>query len=214
MSTMAKQHSRSDRLREYAATVEVAALPVATMGVLVCAREARAWTLDDPPEVVFAATTVDDRALPASVWVALRRDDVDGAVEAMIGASQTAFLVESREEMGEGYRLQTVEETRPLPEVELLLRQLATMLDIPADVLAMLAEWGPEDPRTANEIADLLDRRLGVEEPAIAAVPRHAAPGEGLVMTVADAVDVLRLSDEQARALTTLVRCMPVTLTR
>lgn len=212
MSTMAKQHSRADRLREYAATVEVAALPVATMGVLVRAREARAWTHDEPPEVVFAATTVDDRALPASVWVALRRDDVDGAVEAMIGASRTCFLVESREEMGEGYRLQTVEETRPLPEVDLLLGQLATMLDIPTDVLAMLAEWGPEDPRTAREIADLLDRRLGAEASPRISASRPAAPDDGLVMTVADAVNVLRLSEEQARALTTLVRRVPVTL--
>jgi hypothetical protein len=212
MSTIAKQHSRSDRLREYAATVEVAAIPVATMGVLVRAREARAWTLDEPPEIVFAATTVDDRALPAAVWVALRRDDVDGAVEAMIGASQTTFLVEAREEMGEGYRLQTVEETRPLPEVDLLLRQLATMLDIPTDVLAMLAEWGPEDPRTASEIADLLDRRLGPDA-APRAAARHARPDDGLVMTVADAVDVLRLSAEQARALATLVRRVPVMLT-
>ena len=163
MSTMAKQHSRADRLREYAATVEVAAIPVAAMGVLVRAREARPWIAPLPPEVVFAATLVEERALPASVWVALRRDDVDGAVEAMIGASQTAFLVESREEMGEGYRLQTVEETRPLPEVELLLRQLSAMLDIPVDVLGMLGEWGASDPRTAREIADLLDRRLGAD---------------------------------------------------
>lgn len=213
MSTMAKQHSRADRLREYAATVEVAALSVATMGVLVRAREARTWTRDEPPEVVFAGTRVDDRALPASVWVALRRDDVDGAVEAMIGASQTAFLIESREEMGEGYRLQTVEETRPLPEIDLLLGQLATMLDIPADVLAMLSEWGPEDRRTAHEIADLLDRRLGVDEAPTATAARHAAPDDGLVMSVADAVDVLRLSDEQARTLATLVRRVPVTLT-
>jgi hypothetical protein len=32
-------------------------------------------------------------------------------------------------------------------------------------------------------------------------------------MSVADAVDVLRLTDEQARALATLVRRVPVTLT-
>jgi hypothetical protein len=213
MSTMAKQHSRSDRLREYAGTVELAAVPVATMGVLVRAREARPWTPAEPPEVVFAHTEVDERSLPAAVWVALRRDDVEGAVEAMTAASQTTFLVESREEMGEGYRLQTVEETRPLPEVELLLAQLAAMLDIPIDVLAILAEWGPEDPRTEREIADLLDRRLGASEQAPA--PRHAAPpaGDGLTMSVADAVDVLRLSDEQARALATLVRRTPVTLT-
>jgi hypothetical protein len=213
MSTMAKQHSRADRVREYAATVELATVPVAAMSVLVRAREARDWTHDDPPEVVFADTAVDDRALPASVWVALRRDDVHGAIDAMIAASRTDFLIESREEMGEGYRLQTVEETRPLPEVELLLAQLSAMLDIPADVLAILAEWGADDPRTANEIADLLDRRLGrADRPSVPAA-RHAAPRhEGLTMSVADVVDVLRLSDEQARALATLVRRADVTL--
>jgi len=211
--TAARQHSRSDRLREYASTVELAAVPVATMGVLVRAREARAWTPQQPPEVVFAQTTVDDRALPAAVWVALRRDDVEGAVEAMTAASQTTFLVESREEMGEGYRLQTVEETRPLPEVELLLAQLAAMLDIPTDVLAILAEWGPQDPRTEREIADLLDRRLGAGVPVAAPETDPKPVGEGLTMSVADAVDVLRLTDEQARALATLVRRVPVTLT-
>jgi hypothetical protein len=85
------------------------------------------------------------------------------------------------------------------------------MLTIPPDVLAVLAEWGADDPRTEPEIADLLDRRLGA---AATAVPRHAAPSEGgLTMSVADAVDVLRLSAEQARALATLVRRVPVTLT-
>ena len=212
MSTMAKQHSRADRVREYAATVEMAAVPVAAMGVLVRAREAREWTAAEPPEVVFAATAVDERALPAAVWVALRRDDVDGAIDAMTAASQTTFLIDAREEMGEGYRLQTVEETRRLPETDLLLGQLAAMLDIPVDVLRMLAEWGSEDPRTANEIADLLDRRLGRSETANAPRPADAT-ADGLVMSVADAVDVLRLTDEQARALATLVRRVPVTLT-
>ena len=221
MSTMAKQHSRADRLREYAATVEVAAMPVAAMGVLVRAREARPWTAQLPPEVVFAATPVDERALPASVWVALRRDDVGGAVEAMIGASQTAFLVESREEMGEGYRLQTVEETRPLPEVELLLGQLSAMLDIPVDVLAMLGEWGPDDPRTATRspTCSIAGSVPTVPDPALRRAPPTA---DGLPMSVADAADVLRpsdgglvmstarrrvpvlrLSEEQARALAT-----------
>lgn len=211
MSTMSKQHSRADRLREYASTRELATVPVATMGVLVRARESRPWTSEDPPEIVFAHTTVGERALPAAVWVALRRDDVSAAVDAMAAASQTLFLIETREEMGEGYRLQTVEETRPLPEVELLRAQLAAMLEIPEDVLAVLAEWGPDDPRTVREIDDLLDRRVGAGDTP---VPRHAAaPGAALTMTVADAVDVLRLTEEQARALATLVRRTSVTLT-
>lgn len=214
MSTVAKQHSRSDRLREYAAAREAALLPVATMAVLVQAREARSWEPADPPEIVFAQTSVDGRALPAAVWVALRRDDVAGAVEAMAAASETPFLIESREEMGEGYRLQTVEETRPLPEVDLLLGQLATMLDIPNDVLGILSEWGPEDPRTWREIDDLFDRRLGPTEASVAQAPRHAVPaGDGLTMTVADTVSVLRLSEEQAAALETLVRRVHVTIT-
>lgn len=211
-TTPARQHSRADRLREYAATVDVAAVPVAAMSLLVRAREERGWSADDPPEIVFSHTEVDGRALPASVWVALRRDDVPGAVEAMAGASQTTFLIESREEMGEGYRLQTVEETRPLPEVDLLLDQLAAMLDIPADVLAMLAEWGAEDPRTAEEIGELFDRRLGRDETVTPA--RHAARGaDGLEMSVSETVDVLRLSEAQAKALATLVRRVKVTIT-
>ena len=48
MSTMAKQHSRADRVREYAATVEMATVPVAAMGVLVRAREAREWAAPEP----------------------------------------------------------------------------------------------------------------------------------------------------------------------
>lgn len=212
MSSMAKQYSRADRLREYAETVDVARVPVAAMGVLVRAREARAWAPVDPPEVVFARTEVGDRALPAAVWVALRRDDVAGALDAMCGASQTAFLIEAREEMGEGYRLQTVEETRPLPEVSLLLAQLAAMLDIPQDVLAILADWGADDPRTESEIADLLDRRLGRADAPVER-PVAAAQGEGLTMTVAETADVLRLSEEQVRALATLVRRVSVTIT-
>jgi hypothetical protein len=225
MSTMSRNHSRADRLREYAAAVELAHLPVAAMGVLVREREARAWTAEQPPEVVFAGTDVDGRALPAAVWVALRREDVDGAVEAMTAASQTQFLVEAREEMGEGYRLHTVEETRPLPEVDLLLAQLSQMLSIPPDVLAILAEWGADDPRTASEIDELLERRCGpvsrrsapvvplpAPETAAAPVPVEAPSGR-LTMTVAEAASVLRLDDDQARALATLVRCATVTLT-
>jgi hypothetical protein len=210
VTTPAKDHSRADRVREYAALVEAAGLAVAAMALLVRGREARAWTAAEPPEVVFAATTVDERALPAGVWVALRRGDAAGALETMTAVSQTTFLVSAHEEMGEGYRLHTVEETRPLPEVSLLLAQLAAMLGIPPDVLAVVAEWGADDPRTQTEIDELLDRRFG----AVGSPPPAAAPvGDGLTMTVAEAADVLQLSEHQAKVLATLVRRVGVTIT-
>jgi hypothetical protein len=211
MSTPAKDHSRADRLREYAGLLEAAGLAVAAMGVLVRGREARAWASPEPPEVVFAATEVGERALPAAVWVSLRRDDASGALETMTAVSQTPFLVSSRDEMGEGYRLQTVDETRPLPEVTLLLAQLAAMLDIPVDVLSVVAEWGADDPRTRTEIDELLDRRIGaVGAPAALPPP---PPGDGLTMTVAETVDVLQLTEAQAKVLATLVRRVGVTIT-
>ncbi len=220
MTTTAKQHSRADRLREYAAALEVARHAVAALGAVVRGREAREWSADEPAEVVFAATEVDGRALPAAVWVALRRDDVDAAIEAMSAASRTPFLVAAHEELGEGYRLQTVEETRPLPEIDLLLTQLAAMLDIPPDVLAMIAEWGAGDPRGQGEIDQLLDRRFGPAAapaepgsagPAAAPTPRPS--GAGLTMTVAEAADVLQLSEAQRKVLATLVRRVGVSVT-
>jgi hypothetical protein len=215
MSTPAKEHSRADRLREYAAVVELARATVAAMGPVVRGREARAWTEPDPAEVVFAGTEVDGRALPAGVWVALRRDDVDAAGEAMAAVSRTPFLVAAHEELGEGYRLQTIEETRPLPEPELLLAQLARMLGIPVDVLAVLAEWGPDDPRSASEVAELLDRRFGpAGAEAAAPLPVAAEPaGSGFTMSVAEAADVLQLTDAQRKVLATLVRRIGVTIT-
>jgi hypothetical protein len=210
MSTPSKQHTRADRLREYARAIDAATSAVAAMGALVRGREARASTWSEPPEVVFASTAVDERALPAAVWVALRRDDTGGAVEAMAAASQTPFLVASREEMGQGYKLQTVQESRPLPEIDLLLGQLSAMLDIPQDVLGMLTEWGADDARTQSEIDDLLDRRFG---PAGNAAAPPVVRGNGLTMTVAETVDVLQLSAAQAKVLETLVRRVGVTIT-
>lgn len=210
MTTPAKQHSRADRLRDYAQAVEQARATAAALGALVRGREARSWTAGDPPEVVFAETRIDGRALPAAVWVALRRDDPEAAVEAMTTVSQRPFLVSSREEMGAGYRLQTVEETLPLPEVDLLVVQLAAALGIPADVLTVLGEWGPDDPRTGREIDALLDRRFGpVADPAGVT---GGAPA-GLTLTVAEASDVLQLTEAQQRVLATLVRRVGVTIT-
>lgn len=207
MATAGRQDTRADRLRAYEGVLDVARDSAATFGLLVRAYEDRAAGRE-PAEVRFAQTTVDDRALPAGVWVALRRDDPAGAVEAMCAVSLEQFLVDEREEMGEGYRLQTVAETRPRPEVELLISQLSLMLDIPRDVVAMLADWGVEDPRTQPEIDELLDARLS------AARDRRPVPaGDGLVMTVAETVDVLQLSEAQAKVLATLVRRVGVTIT-
>ena len=213
MSTPSKLHSRADRLREYAATVDAARTAVAAMGVVVRGREVRPWTAEQPPEVVFSRTEADGRALPASVWVALRRDDTEAALEAMSGASETQFLVSSREQMGEGYRLQTVEELLPLPEPPVLLAQLSAMLGIPVDVLSVLAEWGPDDPRTRSEIDELLDRRFGTVAVAAAASAPAAARSAGLTMTVAETADVLQLSEAQVKVLATLVRRVGVTIT-
>ena len=204
MTTPTKESSRAQRLREYEALRERAELAVSTMGVLVRGREVRGWDGTEPPEVAFASAQIDGRALPAAVWVALRRDDVETVLEAITEISLSTFLISEHEEMGDGYRLQTVEETRPLPDTPLLLAQLGDMLGIPADVLGVLAEWGADDPRTRPEIDALLDSRLG------AAV---APAGAALTMSVKETADVLQLSAAQAKVLATLVRRAEVTIT-
>ena len=225
--TPSKEHTRAQRLRQHAAAVERARRVAAAMGVLVRAREARPVAGGVPLEVDFAKTEIDGRALPAAVWVALRRNDVDAAIEAMTAASERRFLVEQREVMGEGYRLQSVEDTLPLPEPDLLTAQLARALDVPIDVLDVLAEWGPDDSRTGSEIDQLLTARFGPAQrrdagsrpvnsvpdpPPTAAPAAEPEPPGRLTMSVADAAQVLRLDEEQTRALATLVRNATVTL--
>lgn len=210
MGSPTKDHSRADRLREFDALLATTEVAVGALGVVVRAREARGWTQPEPPEVAFAAAVED--GFPAAVWVALRRDDVPAALEVMTALSQTTFLISEREEMGAGYRLQTVAETRVVPDVGLLIQQLAAVLDIPADVLRMLAEWGPDDPRTAQEIDALLDSRSGVAAGASGPQPAAAVAG-GLTMTVDETADVLQLSPAQTKVLATLVRRVGVTIT-
>jgi hypothetical protein len=196
------------------------------MSLLVRGREARARAGDPPLEVQFAATEVDGRALPAAVWVALRRDDVNAGVEAMIAASQTSFLIDEREEIGAGYRLRSVAETLPLPELDLLTRQLSRALNVPLDVLSVIAEWGAADPRARSEIDELLTSRFGAvsraetdasaldrEPQSPHPAPQPAEPPGRLTMTVAEVAQVLRLDDDQTRALAVLVRNAAVTLT-
>jgi len=214
-----REQTRTERLREHAALIERAHQVVGAMGLLVRGREARARDGATPLEVEFAKIDVDGRALPAGVWVALRRDDVAAAIDAMMVASQTNFLIEERDVMGEGYRLQSVEDTLPIPEADLLTAQLSCALDVPLDVLTVLAEWGPDDPRTASEIDELLTARFGPAERVIATAPPPAVDGSDadpngqLTMTVGEAAQVLRLDEDQVRALTILVRNASVTLT-
>jgi hypothetical protein len=214
-----REHARAERLREHAALIERAHHVVGAMGLLVRGREARARIGATPLEVEFAKIDVDGRALPAGVWVALRRDDVAAAIDAMMVASQTTFLIEEREVMGEGYRLHAVEDTLPVPEADLLTAQLSQALDVPLDVLTVIAEWGPDDPRAASEIDDLLTARFGPVERVIAAAAPPVVDADGaepsgqLTMTVGETAQVLRLDEDQVRALTILVRNASVTLT-
>lgn len=121
--------------------------------------------------------------------------------------------------MGEGYRLQSVEDTLPVPEAGLLTAQLSRALDVPLDVLTVIAEWGPDDPRATSEIEELLTARFGPAERVIDTVPPPGVDGSDdepagqLTMTVGEAAQVLRLDDDQVRALTILVRNASVTLT-
>jgi hypothetical protein len=217
MTSASQEQSRSERLREYDQAITQAGRVVAVMGAVVRAREARGWQLAEPPEVAFAARTDEDgRALPAAVFVALRRDDAATVLDALTEASDETFLIARREELGEGYRLQAVEETRTLPDVELMLTQLSAVLDIPADVLGVLGQWGLDDPRTAGEVNTLLDSRLGAagERPAAVPEPPEVPPPTGeLTMSVQETADVLQLTDAQAKVLATLVRRAGVRIT-
>jgi hypothetical protein len=90
---------------------------------------------------------------------------------------------------------------------------------VPLDVLSVIAEWGPDDPRAASEIDELLSARFGPAERALATAPStvtdesDSEPTGQLTMTVGEAAQVLRLDDEQVRALAILVRNASVTLT-
>lgn len=220
MRTPSKEHTRAERLRAHAGAITRARHVVGAMGLLVRGREARARAGEAPLEIAFAQIEVDGRSLPAAVWVALRRDDVDAAIEAMLAASETQFVIEEREVLGEGYRLQSVEDTLPLPEAELLTAQLGRALDVPLDVLTVIADWGADDPRTGCEIEELLTARFGpVEHSAVSYQPADEPardvydPAGQLTMTVGEAAQVLRLDEEQVRALSILVRNAAVTLT-
>lgn len=213
--TSAAQEQRAARLREYNAECDAARVVAAVMSAVVRGRQDRAGDDIEPFEVAFAENGV----LPAAVWVALRSDDIDTVMDALAAASEREFVISEREEMGAGYRLQKVEEKRTLPDASLLLDQLAAMLRIPTDVLGVLGQWGPDDPRTSVEVNALLDSRFGAlprgprakEDTESTASP--PASGSGLRMSVKEAADVLQLSEAQRKVLATLVKRVGVTIT-
>lgn len=198
-----------ERLVEYEAAVDAARGPVAVLQLLAQGREARAGAVAEPLEVAFAATPVEEaEPLPAAVWVALRHGDLDASTAALLNASRTEFVVGEHEELDSTYRLRTVEERRVLPDVGVLQLQMAAMLDIPWDVVAMLCEWGPDDPRTQNEVDALLDARF-----ASASAGTSPDRAGGLTMSADELAALLQLTPDQGKLLNTLVRQADVTIT-
>ena len=196
-------------MREYESKLAAAKLPLAVLELFAQARQARVRPGEPPLEVAFAATEVDEGGLPAAVWVALRQGEVEASMAALLGASRSEFVVGEHEELDASYRLTTIEERRTLPDVDVLLTQLAAFLQIPRDVIAMIADWGPEDPRTANEIDALLDGRFG----ASAAPAPAADQPQRLEMSAAELAAMLQLTPDQRKLLRTLVRQTDVTIT-
>ena len=222
-----KDELRRDRLREYDAALTAARSPVAVLALFARGREARAG--GELLEEAFAATAVDgvDTAdlLPAAVWVTLRQGDVEATVELLMRMSRTEFVLAAHEEVDASYRLTKVEERRALPDVELLLAQVAAFLRVPRDVVAIISGWGPEDPRTAAEVETLLEQRFGSpsgNQPGSRAVSTGvAAPravglpdggGAGLQMSSAEFSALLNLAPAQRAVLATLVRQTEITI--
>lgn len=238
MAQATKDELRRERLREYDAALTAARSPVAVLALFARGREARAG--DELLEEAFAATAVEgvDTAdlLPAAVWVALRQGDVDATVEQLMRMSRTEFVLAAHEELDAGYRLTKVEERRPLPDVELLIGQVAALLRIPRDVVAIISGWGAEDPRTAAEVETLLEQRFGLAgggRPGTtaagsdaagsgaagsgaagsgAAVAPDAGRRSGLRMSSAEFSALLNLAPEQRAVLGTLVRQTEITI--
>jgi hypothetical protein len=220
-----KDEVRRERLREYDAALTAARSPIAVLTLFVAGREARA--AGELLEEGFAATAVEGveaaDALPAAVWVALRQADIDATLELLMRMSRTEFVLAAHEELDARYRLTKVEERRPLPDVELLVAQLAAFLHIPRDVVAIISGWGAEDPRTAAEIETLLEQRFGSpsgnQRSSRAAgsgadrTPHREGPaGAGLRMSSAEFGALLNLAPEQRAVLSTLVRQTEITI--
>jgi hypothetical protein len=209
MPSTSKDEQRAARVREFEGLLATATAGVGALALLVQGREARSGTGGPPLEVAFAEPDESGAALPAGLWVALRRGDVATAVELLAEVSDCSFVVGEIETMGSGYRLETIEEKRALPDVRLLQARLATLLDIPADVVRVLAGWGPDDPRTPAEVDALLDARFGPDPSIEAALPEEFP---AVTMPEAELADVLQLTPKQAKVLTTLAQRTKLTI--
>ena len=218
-----KEQQRRERIREYEAALSTAASALAVLALFVQARESRAHA--ESLEEAFAATSPaqDTAPLPAAVWVALRQNDIDAALSLLISLSHADFVIAAHEEVDEGYRLVTVEENRALPELDVLSAQLSESLHVPVDVLAMVAAWGADDPRTEAEIDSLMQQRFGppavpvppLPRRASAAAPARSAPAGahgGLTMSAGEFSALLSMSPEQRRVLATLIRQTMITI--
>jgi hypothetical protein len=204
-----KEQQSRDRMREYAARVEAARAPVAVLARFAQAREARGT--GDALEVEFAATPagVDGASLPAAVWVVLRQGDVDAVTDLIIEHATEQFLIAEHEQLDASYRITTVAESLALPDVERLTTQVAAFIDVPRDVVAIVCDWGPDDPRTEAEIERLIEQRYATGAPPPAVAHSTAA----LVMSSSEFAAVLSLTAEQAAILATLVRQADITVT-
>ena len=197
MGQATKEEQARDRLREYEARLAAARDPVAVLARFAQAREARGGGA--VLEVEFAAAGSEDSSLPAALWVALRQDDVDAVLEALVQHATEQFLIAEHEQLDASYRITTVSESRGLPDVARLVAQVAAFVDVPSDVVAMVCGWGPDDPRTEAEIERLIEQRRA----ASAATGRQP---NALTMSSSEFAAVLSLTPEQANVLSTLVR--------
>ncbi|MDQ1729936.1 MAG: hypothetical protein QOK10_95 [Pseudonocardiales bacterium] len=218
-----KEELRRERLREYDAALLAARTPVAVLVLFARARELRAR--GERLEEAFAATSVDGvddvDLLPAGVWVALRQGDIDATIEALLRASKNEIVLAAHEQVDASYRLTTVEERRTLPDVDPLQAQVANFLQIPGDVVAMVASWGEDDPRTVAEVETLIEQRSGSAAtnarpastaPAQLAPPVAAGDGAELSMSSKEFTALLNLTPDQRAVLDTLVRQTAITI--
>jgi hypothetical protein len=224
MRQATKDEQVRERLREYEAHLGAAGESVAVLARFAQAREARGG--DAALEMQFAATPAepDGPVLPAALWVALRQDDIDAVIDALVQHATEQFLVAEHEQLGSDYRLTTVAERRGLPDVDMLIGQLAAFVGVPRDVVTMVSKWGRNDPRTLAEIERLMDQRHGqrsvsAKPPsgparAVPAEPRRSSRGAlgtdanrpSLAMSSGELTALLSLTPDQQAVLTTLVR--------